>query len=114
MITGLNTFSSKAPWEAANPIAASFPITCAQTMVMASHWVGFTFPGMMLEPGSFSGRFNSPSPHRGPDARKRTSFAILNRSAAAAFNAPLKRTTGPWEARAWNLLGAVTKGFPVN
>ena len=31
-------------------------ITCAQTIVMASAWVGFTFPGMIEEPGSFSGR----------------------------------------------------------
>ena len=35
-------------------------------MVRASHWVGLTLPGMMLEPGSFSGRFSSFSPQRGP------------------------------------------------
>lgn len=29
--------------------------TCAQTIVMASHCVGLTLPGMMEEPGSFSG-----------------------------------------------------------
>ena len=27
--------------------------TCAQTIVRASHCVGFTFPGIMLLPGSF-------------------------------------------------------------
>ena len=35
-------------------------------MVRASHCVGLTLPGMMLEPGSFSGRFSSFSPQRGP------------------------------------------------
>ena len=35
-------------------------------MVIASHCVGLTLPGMMLEPGSFSGRFSSFSPQRGP------------------------------------------------
>jgi hypothetical protein len=29
------------------------PMTWAHTMVMASHWVGFTFPGMMLLPARF-------------------------------------------------------------
>jgi hypothetical protein len=33
-------------------MAASLPTTCAQTIVMASHWVGLTLPGMMEEPGS--------------------------------------------------------------
>ena len=46
-------------------------------MVMASHWVGFTLPGMMELPGSFSGMISSPIPHRGPDAIQRTSFAIF-------------------------------------
>ena len=35
-------------------------------MVRASHCVGLTLPGMMLEPGSFSGRFSSFNPQRGP------------------------------------------------
>jgi hypothetical protein len=33
---------------------------------MASHWVGLTLPGMIDEPGSFSGRCSSPKPQRGP------------------------------------------------
>ena len=37
------------------PTAVSLPMTCTATMVSASHWVGFTLPGMMEEPGSFSG-----------------------------------------------------------
>ena len=44
--------------------------------MIASTWVGLTFPGIMEDPGSFSGRFNSPRPDRGPDAKKRKSFAI--------------------------------------
>ena len=37
-------------------IVAWLPMTCAATMVTASHWVGLTLPGMIEEPGSFSGR----------------------------------------------------------
>src|SRR6202162_3801234 len=47
------------------------------TMVSASHCVGFTLPGMMEDPGSFSGRVNSPSPQRGPEASQRMSLAIF-------------------------------------
>ena len=60
MHTGMNTFSSKLPWEAARPTATSLAITCTATMVTASHWVGLTLPGMMEEPGSFSGIWISP------------------------------------------------------
>ncbi len=35
---------------------ASLPITCTHTIVIASDCVGLTLPGMMLLPGSFSGR----------------------------------------------------------
>jgi hypothetical protein len=41
--------------------------TCAATMVSASHCVGLTFPGMMLDPGSFSGSCSSPRPHLAED-----------------------------------------------
>jgi hypothetical protein len=37
-------------------IATWLPMTWAQTIVIASHCVGFTFPGMIDEPGSFLGR----------------------------------------------------------
>ena len=69
IITGLNTFSSKLPCEPANAdrgvVAedlARRPSSCA------SDCVGFTLPGMIDEPGSFSGRRSSPSPARGRDA----------------------------------------------
>lgn len=38
-------------------------LTCAATIVSASHCVGLTLPGMMELPGSFSGSSSSPSPH---------------------------------------------------
>ena len=82
-------------------------------MVMASHWVGLTLPGMIEEPGSFSGRINSPKPERGPEPRKRMSLAILNRSAASALSAPWANTSAPCDASASNLFGAVTNGRPV-
>jgi hypothetical protein len=45
-----------------------------RTIVTASHWVGFTFPGMIELPGSVSGMRIAPSPDRGPLAIQRTSF----------------------------------------
>ena len=88
MQTGMNTFNSKLPCDAAMPTATSLAITCTATIVIASHWVGLTFPGMMELPGSFSGMSSSPMPQRGPEASRRTSLAIFIRSAASALNAP--------------------------
>ena len=51
-------------------MVALLPMTCAATMVTASHWVGFTLPGMIEEPGSFSGRRSSPKPERGPEPKQ--------------------------------------------
>ena len=82
-------------------------------MVNASHWVGLTFPGMIDEPGSFSGRINSPKPERGPEPSSRISLAILNRSAANALSAPCAKSSAPCEASASNLFGALTNGRPV-
>ena len=113
-ITGINTFSSKLPWLAAKPTAASFPITWTATIVTASHWVGFTFPGIIEEPGSFSGIWISPRPSRGPEASQRTSFAIFIISHARALIAPCAKTSSSFEVSAWNLFGAVIKSFPVS
>jgi hypothetical protein len=57
-------------------------MTWLQTMVMASHCVGFTFPGIIDDPGSFSGKFSSPSPLRGPEPRNHISLAILCKEVA--------------------------------
>ena len=56
-------------------------------IVKASLCVGFTFPGIMEEPGSFSGMRISPIPERGPEASKRMSLAILFKETANCFNA---------------------------
>ena len=37
-----------------------------------------TLPGMILLPGSFSGRVSSPIPHRGPEASSLMSLAVYN------------------------------------
>ena len=95
------------------PTVTSLPITWAATMVTCSHWVGFTLPGMMEDPGSFSGIVISPRPSRGPLASHRISLAIFIRSAASAFSAPCANTISSLEVRAWNLFSAVTKGRPV-
>ena len=76
-ITGFITLSSNWPCEAAKVTAVWLPITCVATMVSASACVGFTLPGMIDEPGSFSGSESSPRPERGPDASRRISLAIL-------------------------------------
>ena len=102
IITGLKTFNSKCPLDPATLIATLLPMTCAQTMVMASHCVGLTLPGMMDEPGSFSGNDNSPRPQRGPEPRNRISFAIFISETATVFNAPDASTIASCAARASN------------
>uniref|UniRef100_A0A6B0UU20 Putative secreted protein n=1 Tax=Ixodes ricinus TaxID=34613 RepID=A0A6B0UU20_IXORI len=111
---GLKTLSSKWPLLPPTVTATWLPITWAATMVTASHCVGFTLPGMMLLPGSFSGSESSPNPHRGPEPRKRMSLAIFMRLQAMTLRDPDTSTMASFDARASNLLGAVTKGSPVN
>ena len=82
-------------------------------MVSASHWVGLTLPGMIDEPGSFSGSDSSPRPERGPEPRRRMSLAILNSEAATVLMAPWLKTIASCAASASNLLGAEVKGRPV-
>jgi fumarate hydratase class II len=54
---------------------------------MASHCVGFTFPGIIEEPGSFSGRIISPIPLLGPEPSILISLAILFKETAICFDA---------------------------
>jgi hypothetical protein len=63
-------------------------MTWQQAMVMASHCVGLTLPGMMELPGSFSGMVSSPRPQRGPLASQRTSLAIFISAQASCLSAP--------------------------
>ena len=57
--------------------ATWLPITYAHTSVIASHYVGVTVPGIIEDPGSFSGNNNSPKPDLGPEPRNLISLAIL-------------------------------------
>src|SRR3954454_18407063 len=49
-ITGSITFSSKLPIWALIVIVASLPITCAQTIIVASAMTGLILPGIIDEP----------------------------------------------------------------
>ena len=94
-------------------MAVSLPITWTATIVTCSHCVGLTLPGMMDDPGSFSGMRISPRPSRGPEASQRTSLAIFIISAARAFTAPWANTISSLLVSAWNLFAAVRNSFPV-
>ena len=85
--------TSNCPLDPAMLTTVLLPMTWAATMVIASHCVGFTFPGMILLPGSFSGSCSSPKPHRGPEPRYRMSFAIFIRETATVFRAPCASTS---------------------
>src|SRR5207245_2596513 len=75
-------------------------------MVRASHWVGLIFPGMIDEPGSFSGILNSAKPARGPQAYQRTSLAIFISAPASVRSAALTSTMASWADSAANLFAA--------
>ena len=81
-ITGLNTFSWNWPWVPETDTATSFPITWAQAIVIASHWVGLTLPGIIELPGSLAGKTISPMPVRGPLASIRMLLAMCIRLTA--------------------------------
>ncbi len=89
---GRIVFSSKLPWEPAIATALSFPITWIETMIAASSWVGFTFPGIIEEPGSLAGRLSSWIPARGPEPSQRTSLAIFRSATARDRSAALALT----------------------
>lgn len=83
-------------------------------MMTSSHWGGLTLPGMIEEPGSFSGSISSPNPQRGPEASQRMSLAIFIRAQAKARNEAWDTTMASQELCAANLFGAVMKGNPVS
>ena len=105
------------------PVLRHFVLECK--VAENRHWSSITvqsggepatyillLPGIMLLPGSFSGRMSSPRPQRGPEPRRRRSLAIFIRLHATVFNAPLTWTSASLLASASNLLGAVTNGNP--
>ena len=79
-------------------------MTWTATIVSISLWVGFTLPGMIEEPGSFSGRRSSPRPARGPEPSQRTSLAIFIRLVASVLRAPDAKTVASWPASACELV----------
>ena len=96
------------------PTAASLPNTCAQTIVIASHCVGLTLPGMIELPGSFSGMrdlADAAARARGEPAHV---VGDLHQRAASVLSAPCSATSASWAASAANLFGAVTNGRPVS
>ena len=72
-----------------------------------------SLPGMIDDPGSFSGIEISASPALGPEANHLISLAIFIKSAAKAFNVPCNCTTSSCEVNAWNLFSDDTKLYPV-
>ena len=110
MISGRIVFSSRLPCEAALAMTPSCPRTCVQTMIMASHWVGLTLPGMIELPGSFAGRISSPSPARGPDPSHRMSLAILMRGTARPRSPALAAASASDAASAAKLFVARRNG----
>jgi hypothetical protein len=75
--------------------------------------VGLTLPGIIDDPGSFSGKIYSPNPHLGPHPSSLISFAILFKEQANTFSAPEKSTIASFDYNASNLFGAVTNLYPV-
>ena len=113
-IKGLKTFNSKCPCEPAIVIPLWFPITFTHTIVTASHWVGLTLPGIIEEPGSFSGRISSAYPALGPDPKNLISFDIFIKATAQVFKLPEKFTIESCAASSANLLAAGLNGNFVN
>ena len=65
----------------------------------------------MEDPGSFSGKINSPYPALGPEPRNLISFAIFIRQTAVVFIVPEKFTIASCAAKAANLFFAGLKVF---
>lgn len=93
--------------------ALSSESTWVHTIIMASHWVGLTLPGMRELPGSLAGRVSSPIPPRGPEASQRRSSAIFIRGTArprSPAEAATMVSTPLWAAKE---LDATLNGWPV-
>ena len=69
----------------------------------------WSIPGIMLLPGSFSGKESSPNPQRGPEPRNLISLAIFIKLQATTLSVPWSSTIASCAARASNLLGALKK-----
>ena len=93
----------------------SLPSTWAQTMSMASHWVGLTLPGMIELTRLVGGQDQLAEPGPRPGGRatgcRWRSSSAARRARAARRRRPPPRPTPPSAA---NLFGAVTNGYPVD
>ena len=105
--------SSKLPLAPATVTAASLPITCAQTIRVASGSTGLTLPGMMLDPGCRSGRWISERPVVGPEPIQRRSLQILVSPTAIVRSTPLSSTSESRVPCASKWLRASVNGCPV-
>lgn len=63
---------------------------------------------MIDDPGSFSGKDNSPNPDLGPDPKNLISLAILCKDTAIVFKVPENSIMASLAYNDSNLLGAVT------
>ena len=61
-------------------------------MVSASHWVGLTLPGMIEEPGSFSGSEQFAEAGARAGAEQPDVVGDLEQATASVFSAPWRRT----------------------
>ena len=74
------------------PGSSIMPGKVNPTQCEASHCVGFTLPGIIDDPGSFSGKINSPYPALGPEPKNLISFEIFIKATAHVLSAPEKLT----------------------
>ena len=75
--------------------------------------MGFTLPGIIDDPGSFSGNYNSPNPLLGPLPKNLISFAILCKELANVDKLPWNSVKASFVAKASNLFSAGTNFVPV-
>ena len=88
MMSGLYDIHFEMAPAPPRPTATSLAITWMQSIVIASVWVGLTLPGMIEEPGSFSGSPVRPGPRAGRRRASRMSLAIFVSDTASVRNAP--------------------------
>ena len=74
---------------------------------------GFTFPGMIEDPGWVEGSVISPMPQRGPDASHRMSCAIFQSDVATVRRAPDASIIASFAACASKWFSASRSAMPV-
>ncbi len=107
------TLSSKLPRLPAMVTVVWFPMTRAATIISASDMTGFTFPGMIDEPGWIAGSLISWIPEVGPLPSHRMSSAIFMSPVAIALSAPDALTAASFAACASKWSSASRKSMPV-